>query len=201
MNEIPLFPLPLVLFPGGRLPLQVFETRYLDMVRDCLRDKTGFGIVMIKEGSQSLAHRDEQLPETSHCGTLCRIVDFDQLENGMLSIVVEGQRKFVIRDQFEQADRLMRATVEYLAEEDSVAVPEEREHLTGLLESLMEHEAIQRLGLHCDLAEARQVGARLTELLPCPNDLKQRLLEMKDPLVRLGELDKLVERIQNGGER
>lgn len=200
-NDIPLFPLPLVLFPGGRLPLQVFETRYLDMVRDCLKQGAGFGIVMITEGSQSLENLDEQLPEVSHCGTLCRIVDFDQLENGMLSIVVEGTKKFVIRDQYEQSDRLMRASVEYLAEEEAVAVPEEREHLSGLLESLMEHEAVQRLGLHCDLADSRQVGARLTELLPCPNHFKQRLLEMKDPLVRLVELDKLVERIQKGSER
>ena len=192
--------MPLVLFPGGKLPLQVFEARYLDMVKRCLREQSGFGIVMITDGDQNLAGPDEQLPEVSHCGTYCLIVDFDQSSNGMLSIVVEGESKFVIRDQYEQPDRLMMANVEFLAVEEEVAVPEEREHLSGLLESLMAHDAVQRLRLDCDLGKAVEVGARLTELLPCPNHFKQRMLEMKDPLVRLGELDKLVERIQKSSE-
>lgn len=200
MSDIPLFPLPLVLFPGGKLPIQVFEPRYLDMVTRCLKDGTGFGVVMITEGEQNLGGPDEQLPSVSHCGTFCRIIDFDQLDNGMLGIVAQGEQKFVIRDQYEQPDRLMMASVEFLAVEDEVPVPEEREHLTGLLESLMAHEAVQRLGVSCDLGRATEVGARLAELLPCPNHFKQRLLEMKDPLVRLSELDKLVERIQKSGQ-
>lgn len=201
MAHIPLFPLPLVVFPGGRLSLQVFETRYLDMVKLCLREGTGFGIVMITEGDQVLRNSDEQLPAVSHCGTYCTIVDFDQATSGQLSIMVEGQKKFAIRDEYEQANRLMMGDVEFLADEQDVAMPEEQEHLSGLLESLMSHEAVQRLGLHCDLGQAVQVGARLTELLPCPNHFKQRMLEMKDPLVRLVELDKLVERIQKAQAR
>ena len=200
MKDVPLFPLPRVLFPGGKLPLQIFEARYLDMVKKCLREQAGFGIVMITDGDQILASPDEQLPEISHCGTYCTIADFDQSSNGMLSIVIEGDRKFVIRDQYEQPDRLMMANVEFLAVEEEVAVPEEREHLSGLLESLMTDEAVQGLGLDCDLGKAVEVGARLTELLPCPNHFKQRMLEMKDPLVRLGELDKLVERMQKSRE-
>lgn len=201
MKEIPLFPLPLVLFPGGKLSLQVFETRYLDMVKRCLRDGSGFGVVMITEGSQVLAGPEEQLPEISYCGTYCEIVDFDQQANGLLSVIVEGRSKFAIRDHYELPDRLMMAQVEFIEAEQEVAMPEEREHLSGLLESLMSHEAVQQLGLSCDLGLAVQVSARLTELLPCPNHFKQRLLELKDPLVRLSELDKLVERIQKTSER
>ena len=200
MTEIPIFPVPLVLFPGGRLPLQIFETRYLDMVKRCSRSNEGFGIAMIVEGDQVLVSPDDQLPSISHCGTYVEIVDFDQLANGMLSLLVEGKKKFVIRDQYEQADRLMLANVEFLAMEDTVPVPHEQEHLSNLLQSLMDHEAVRKLGVECDLAQAREVGARLTELLPCPNQFKQRLLEMKDPLIRLGELDKLVERIQKTSE-
>ncbi len=196
MAEIPIFPLPLVLFPGGRLPLQIFETRYLDMVKRCMREGSGFGIVMITEGEQVLKNAEEQLPSISQCGTYSTIVDFDQLPNGMLSIMAEGQAKFVIRDQYEQADRLMLADVESLSVEYDAHVPEQHEHLSELLVSLMEHESVQRLGLQCDLDQAREVGARLTELLPCPNDFKQRLLEMKDPLVRLQELEKILERMQ-----
>ena len=200
MKEVPLFPLPLVLFPGGKLSLQIFEARYLDMVKKCLREQSGFGIVLITDGDRILASPNDQLPEISYCGTYCTIVDFDQSSNGMLSIVVEGDRKFVIRDQYEQPDRLMMSNVEFLAIEEEVAVPEEKQHLSGLLESLMAHEAVQRLGLDCDLGQAVEVGARLTELLPCPNHFKQKMLEMKDPLLRLGELDKLVERMQKPRE-
>ena len=196
MTEIPLFPMPLVIFPGGRLPLQIFETRYLDMVKYCLRSNSGFGIVMITEGSQILNNPDEQLPAIKRCGTYCTITDFDELANGMLGITVEGQKKFVIRDEWEQPDRLMMGNVEFLADEEDVEMPEAQEHLSGLLESLMSHEAVQRIGLSCDLNQAVEVGARLTELLPCPNDFKQRMLEVKDPLVRLEEIEKLVDQIQ-----
>lgn len=196
MSEIPLFPLPLVIFPGGRLPLQIFETRYLDMIKRCMRTETGFGIVMITEGDQILRNLDQQLPAVSQCGTYVKVVDFDELANGMLGVMVEGQKKFVIRDEYELPDRLMMGQVEFLAEEPSVEVPVQKEHLSGLLESLMSHEAVQRLGLDCDLGQAVEVGARLTELLPCPNDFKQRMLEMKDPLIRLAEIDKLVEQLQ-----
>jgi len=195
MAQIPLFPLPLVIFPGGRLPLQIFEPRYVDMVKQCLREGTGFGVVMITEGDQVLADPEQQLPSVSHCGTYCTIVDFDELPNGMLGIMAEGQKKFVIRDEYEQVDRLMVGDVEFLVDEEKTEMPEDQEHLSSLLESLMSHEAVQRLGLNCDMTQAVEVGARLTELLPCPNHFKQRLLEMKDPLVRLVELDKLVERI------
>ncbi len=196
MAHIPLFPLPLVVFPGGRLPLQIFETRYVDMVKRCLREGSGFGVIMITEGDQVLRDTEQQLPSVSRCGTYCSIVDFDELPNGMLGIMAEGVKKFVIRDEYEQVDRLMMGDVEFLPDETPADMPDEQEHLSSLLESLMSHEAVQRLGLGCDMTQAGEVGARLTELLPCPNEFKQRMLEVKDPLIRLGELDKMVDAIQ-----
>ena len=196
MAHIPLFPLPLVVFPGGRLPLQIFETRYVDMVKRCLREGSGFGVIMITEGDQVLRDTEQQLPSVSRCGTYCSIVDFDELPNGMLGIMAEGVKKFVIRDEYEQVDRLMMGDVEFLPDETTADMPDEQEHLSSLLESLMSHEAVQRLGLGCDMTQAGEVGARLTELLPCPNEFKQRMLEIKDPLIRLGELDKMVDAIQ-----
>lgn len=175
--------------------MQIFETRYLDMVSRCLKESTGFGVVMIVEGEQVLSDQGQQTPTISHCGTYCTIVDFDEAENGCLSIMVEGQSKFAIRDHYEQHDRLLMAQVEFLAVESQVAVPAGQAHLCDLLVSLMEHKAIRCLGLSCDTKKATEVGARLTEFLPCPNQFKQRLLEMKDPLVRLQELEKLIERL------
>ena len=117
MAEIPLFPLPLVLFPGGRLPLQIFETRYLDMIKRCMRDNAGFGIVMIEQGSEIL-DGDEIQPEISSQGTYSTVVDFDQHSNGMLGIMSEGQVKFVIREIYEKSDHLMMAEVDFLEQEE-----------------------------------------------------------------------------------
>jgi len=197
MAEIPLFPLPLVLFPGGKIPLQIFEPRYLDMVKRCMRENTGFGVVLIEEGEQVLQNPNQQLPSVSHYGTYATIVDFDQNPNGTLGIMVEGQVKFVIRDQYERPDRLMMAQVEFLELEEDALVPEHKQHLVNLLEMFVEHEAVQDLGLDINFEQAREVGSRLTELLPCPNHFKQRMLEMKNPVARLNELEKLIARMQN----
>ena len=197
MAEIPLFPLPLVLFPGGRLELQIFEIRYLDMVKDCMSGDSGFGIVMIENGEQVLRGNDQQLPMVSHYGTYVRIVDFDQRLNGMLSISVEGQVKFAIRDQYEATNRLMMADIEFLELEDKAHIPEQYEHLASLLNTLVQHEVTKNHGLEIDYSEACEVSSRLAEILPCPNRYKQRLLEMKDPVARLNEIGKLVERMQD----
>ena len=196
MTHIPLFPLPLVIFPGGKLPLRIFEVRYVDMVKHCLRDGIGFGVILITEGEEFLRDSEQQLPSVSRCGTYCTIADFDELPDGMLGILAEGVRKFVIRDEYEQSDRLMMADIEFLADEIDADMPEGKEHLSSLLESLMSHEEVQRLGLACDLSQALEVGSRLTELLPCSNGFKQRMLEIRDPLVRLSELDKMVHKMQ-----
>jgi Lon protease-like protein len=197
MAEIALFPLPSVLFPGGKLPLQIFEPRYLDMVKQCMKDDVGFGIVMIQEGTQILKSSDEQLPSVAFAGTYVSIIDFDQRDNGMLEIVVEGQVKFSIRDQYENSERLMMADVEFLKTEPKESVPDDKAHLGEILASLLEHEAVEALRLSVDLQDASEVGGRLTELLPIPRGLKQRLLEMRNPIARLEDLDKLILKMQN----
>ncbi|MDZ7684122.1 MAG: LON peptidase substrate-binding domain-containing protein [Gammaproteobacteria bacterium] len=197
MAEIPLFPLPVVLFPGGKLPIEVSEARYLDMIGRCMKENVGFGVVLIEEGDKVLNNPDEQLPTVSWCGTYATIVDFDQNDNGMLNVIVEGQIKFVVRDFYETSDRLMMARVEFIELEEEAEIPENQQHLVNLLEMFLEHEAVQSLNLDINYEQAREVGARLTELLPCPNHFKQRMLEMKNPLARLKELEKLIDRMQN----
>ena len=197
MAEIPLFPLPMVLFPGGKLPLQIFEPRYLDMVKNCMREEIGFGMILIEEGQQVLKNAEQQLPSIAHCGTYCSIVDFDQQRNGLLQITVEGQTKFAVRDQYENPDRLMLAQVEFLPEEEDIPVPDNKQHLVNLLETLTQHKSVQQLGLSINFETARDVGGRLAELLPCPNDFKQRMLEMKNPVIRLSELERQLLRMQD----
>lgn len=201
MAEIPLFPLQMVLFPGGKTNLQIFEPRYLDMVRECMRHEIGFGVVLIREGDQILHDIDQQLPAIAHCGTYCSIVDFDQHPNGNLEITIQGEVKFSIRDQYEAENRLMLAQVEFLPLEEEYAVPQNKQHLVNLLESLTRHEAIRSLYSDVDYEDARDVGARLAELLPCSNDFKQKMLELKSAEIRLSELEKLVLKMQSSPPR
>ena len=197
MKEIPLFPLPLVLFPGGRLHLQIFEVRYLDMIGRCLKSGEGFGVIMIEEGDQVLRDKEAQLPSVARSGTFCEIVDFDQTSSGTLGIVVEGRRKFVVCDQYENPDRLMMASVEFITEEEQSLIPDEDRHLAELLGNFVQHEAVKKLDLTINYEDARDVSWRLTELLPCSNPIKQKLFEMKNPLMRLKELEKLLLEMQS----
>ncbi|MDA0788305.1 MAG: LON peptidase substrate-binding domain-containing protein [Proteobacteria bacterium] len=199
MTEIALFPLPVVVLPGGRLPLRIFETRYLDMVRRCLGAGEGFGIVLIDEGEQTLANAEQQLPSINHQGTYSRIIDFDQYSDGTLAIVIEGEKKFAVRDQYERADRLMMAEVTFLAPEPDAELPEGQAHLAALLESLIAHQNVARLNYQLNLGSAREVGSRLAELLPCSSAMKQRMLEMKDPMVRLDAIERVIASLEQHG--
>ena len=93
-REIPLFPLRIVMFPRGRFDLQIFEKRYIDLIRDCLRTDSGFGICLLKTGEETFQENSEQ--KIYSAGTYSRIVDWDQLENGLLGITVEGAEKFFV---------------------------------------------------------------------------------------------------------
>ncbi|MAI43041.1 MAG: LON peptidase substrate-binding domain-containing protein [Candidatus Azotimanducaceae bacterium] len=193
MKEIPLFPLPLVLFPGGRLPLQIFEVRYLDMIKSCMRENSGFGVVMLEVGNEVY---NDSLATIVNQGTYTTIVDFDQFSNGMLGITAEGQSKFLIREKYEQIDHLLVARVEFFDREEELAFPVDKTHLVKLLKSLMKDERVAGLNYNVDFGSAGEVVARLVELLPLPIEEKQRLFEIKRPLERLKELDKVITTLQ-----
>lgn len=180
--------------------MQIMETRYLDMISKCMKEDSGFGLIMIEEGDEVLRNIDASLPSIAHSGTRCHIVDFDQNANGTLGILVEGIEKFVIRDQYETPDRLMMASIEFLDMEEQTALPEEDRHLADLLETFLKHPAVQNLNLNINFNDARDVGWRLTELLPCENLVKQKLFEMKSPANRLKELNRLLMHIQNSSQ-
>lgn len=169
----PVFPLPLVVFPGGRLPLQIFETRYLDMVRECMRANTNFIVTMSRpEGFADL-------------GCEMAIRDFDQLSNGLLGILAVGESKQQLFNPRQQEDGLWVADTATLPIEASVQVPEAHLGLVELLKSLQSHPAIRDLYNNIDYSDASEVGARLSELLPLETELKQTLFELEDPLKRL----------------
>jgi len=156
-TEIPLFPLRTVLFPGGNLPLRIFEQRYLSMIRECAINDSGFGVCLIKEGEEAIAP-----VKPVQIGTLARIIDWFTLEDGLLAVSTVGTLRFI-------TDGLFIGQVRWLPEPASCPVPESHSVLSGVLGRFMEKvgtEYPEYTPAH--LQDAVWVGYRLTELLPLP---------------------------------
>src|SRR6185369_5084266 len=125
--ELPLFPLNTVLFPGGPLPLRIFEPRYVDMVRKCMREGAPFGVLLIRAGQEV-----GEVSSAADVGTSARIVDFNQMPDGLLGIICTGEQKFRVEDRHVQADGLNVGTVTWLPPERPTPLPPQHAHL-GLL--------------------------------------------------------------------
>lgn len=190
MTRLPLFPLHAVLLPGGLLPLRIFETRYLDMICECLRNGHGFVVCLIRSGPEVGGPA-----EVHDTGTCVEVVDWRQEDDGLLGILVQGEARVRVATTHAQADGLLIGEVEPLPDTVPVSLPPEFGSLVLLLEGLLD-----ALGPPWDRVERRfddagWVGGRLTELLPLDLPLKQQILETDDPLVRLHRLrDAMAER-------
>ncbi len=180
---LPLFPLHTVLFPGGLLPLRIFESRYLDMISDCLRNDRGFGVCLISAGREVGA-----AAECFDVGTLARIQDWDSTPDGLLGIVARGEQRFRIRAREEQPDRLMLGQVEFLSAPAAQSIPVEFAPLARLLDHLLDDLDPPYSDMPRQLDDADWVSGRLTEFLPLDPLEKQNLLEEDDPLARLRTL-------------
>jgi len=198
---IPLFPLQSVLFPGGRLPLQIFEQRYLDLVSHCMKTDTGFGVCLISKGDEIMRAGTTQ--QVHRVGVYARIVDWDKLPNGLLGITAEGQRKFTVQECWPRDDKLLMAAVEWSAADylgqEPIPLDDERDDLVELLKDLMAHPLVEGLGLDIDLSDQRHLAWRLAELLPVPASEKQRLLELDDTRERLQEIEMLLATVMQHG--
>ena len=196
LREIPLFPLGVVLFEGGRLPLRIFEPRYLDMITERMRGNSPFGIVLIRSGVDARVSDDAPAPEIFEVGTEARVVDFNALDGGMLGIVVEGGCKFRIHKTWEQDDHLLCGLVETLPSEPQGTLREADQPLIDILKALLKHPMVEKLGLEVDFEDAGAVSRQLAELLPVEPEIKQSLLQLGSPKERLNELRRLVTRLR-----
>lgn len=185
--EVPLFPLNTVLFPGGILPLKVFEQRYLDMAAACMKDGNPFGICLIARGQETGTAAE---PET--VGTLARIEHWEMPQLGILMITVRGDRRFRVRSRRVVDGQLVRAQIELLAEPE-VPLPPTRQSLLPLLRRIANDLGPERMPEPHRFDDAAWVGYRLTEILPVQNLAKQKLLELEDPLARLDILEKYLD--------
>ena len=186
-SSIALFPLNIVLFPEGLLPLRIFETRYVDMVRRCMRGELRFGVVLIREGSEVGP------AETFDVGTMAKIIDFHQLSDGFLGLSCIGERRFRIVSRRRQSDGLNLADVGMLDMEDQIAIPKRHERLAELIESVLPQLGEVYKGVTMRSGDAAWVGHRLAEILPIPAAQKQFCLELADPIERLDFLSPLAQ--------
>lgn len=191
LMNVPLFPLNSLVLPKGRIPLQLFEPRYLDMLTRCMKEDRGFVVVLLRDGAET-----SKRAGFYDIGTYVRIVDFQQLENGLLGITVEGDCKVTVVRSWQQGDGLNVGDVECLLDEAENDVPECYHELPAVLRALFRHPVVQDLKMQVDYDDARHVGWRLTELLPLDKQEKQRLAELQDPLERLDRLQQLLEALE-----
>lgn len=190
-TTIPLFPLNTVLFPNGVLPLRIFEPRYLDMVSDCLKNDTGIGVVLIRDGSET-----GNAANTFDIGTLSRISYWHKRADGILGITLKGEQRFRVLSHTVHKNQLIIAEVELLPMLTETALLDGYEHMVLLLEKI-----ISRLGppyttMATNYESANWVSARLVELLPLALTDKQNLLSMDNIPERFEKLDKLLRKIE-----
>ncbi len=186
--RVPIFPLNTVLFPGGLLPLRVFEARYMDMTRDCLKRDQPFGVCLIHEGSEVGA---PAVPQGIGC--LAKILEWDMQQQGILNLKTRGSQRFRILERETSTQGLISADVELIPPEASVAVPEKFAPCARLLEMVVADQGKPVFAEPHAFDDAAWVGYRLTEILPVPLLAKQKLLELTDSLARLSILQRFLE--------
>ena len=191
LSSLPLFPLGAVLFPGGLLPLRIFEVRYLDMIARCHKAGAPFGVVSLTQGSEVL-QANGQAESFSDVGTLARITGLETPQPGLMLVRSEAAQRFRITQRQRLRHGLWIADVCRLDDDVPVAVPEDLQEtaraLGRLIESLKQRTAPDgRLPLipPYRLDDCGWVANRWCELLPLPLKLKQQLMELENPLIRL----------------
>lgn len=185
-REVPLFLLNTVLFPGGLLPLRVFEQRYLEMAKACLRDSLPFGVCRIREGAEvgATATHDD-------VGCLARIREWDMQQFGLLQVVAQGAERFRVHGRRVQTDGLALATIELLPEETDAPLPAGFAAGRELLERIAAEHGERLFAKPYRFDSSAWVSARLAEVLPLAGPLKQQLLELDGPQ-RLEALQRLI---------
>ena len=183
--NIALFPLNTVLFPGGILPLRLFEQRYLDMAAACMKANKPFGICLIDQGNET-----GKAASPHQVGTLAEITNWEMEQLGILQITARGLKRFRILEQESGANQSLSAKIEVIPNNGPLPLPTERQRLLPLLQRIIKDVGSERIAEPHLMDEAEWVSYRITEVLPIQNLAKQKLLELEDPIARLEILEK-----------
>ena len=189
--SLPLFPLHTVLFPGGLLPLKVFEQRYVDMTKACMMNNRPFGVCLIVQGDE-VATPSAAQPEIAAVGTLARITDWDVPQVGILHLATIGESRFQVRKQSAQANGLLVGEVTPIEREATQPLGDAFKPLAQFLELVASRVGPRNFPAERKFDDASWVGYRLAELLPLPLNIKQSMLEINDAQVRLQVLQKFL---------
>ncbi len=189
--QVPLFPLNTVLFPGGPLPLRIFEPRYLDMISECVRDDSPFGVLLIRDGG-------ETGPATTHgIGTLARITDWYQGSDGLLGVTAIGEQRFRLLSSERRPSGLNIGEIEVLPDEPAMPLPDEYRAMSDILDGVLNDLGRLYESLERRLDDATWVTSRLVEILPLDLEQKQKCLEESDPVDRLRIVQELLDSVRD----
>ncbi len=194
-STVPLFPLRTVLFPGGPLPLRVFEPRYLDMVSDCMKKDAPFGVLLLADGPEV---GREPTVRTAAIGTLAKITDWYQGTDGLLGITATGTERFRLVSAERQPDGLNIGRIEICLPEPAQPVPGEFAGWAQLLEIVLDDLGKLYAGIERQYDDASWLGYRFAEILPLEMEDRQRCLEMTDPVERLRFLRPMLRQVREG---
>ena len=193
-EELPIFPLRTILFPDSKLPLRIFEPRYIDMVSRSMREDSEFGIILCREST------DPKMFETYDTGTLAKIIDWDQGGDGLLGITTIGTQKFQLKELNKQEDGLNIGTIERLEKEGDYKPLKEFTHLVELLQAILDD-----VNIYGDdeknFDSASWISYRFAEILPLRIEDKQKCLEIDDPIIRLNFLEPLIKMIRESSQQ
>ncbi len=184
---IPLFPLRSVLFPGGRLPLRIFEQRYMEMAKVCLKESTSFGLCLIARGEE-VARAGQKPAEPHAVGTLAHIADWDMPQLGVLNIIAQGGDRFRLLRHWVEDSGLLRGEIELITAPAVLPIPGAYARLVPLLRAIVDEMATAAPNAPATphrFFDAGWLGMRYAEVLPIPLVAKQKLLEVDDSIDRL----------------
>ena len=193
-EDLPIFPLRTILFPDSKLPLRIFEPRYIDMVSRCMREDSEFGIILSREST------DPKMFETYDTGTLAKIIDWDQGEDGLLGITTMGTQKFRLKGLNKQEDGLNIGAIERIEKEGDYNPTKEFRHLVELLQAILDDINIYRDD-EKNFDSAAWISYRFAEILPLRIEDKQKCLEIDDPIIRLNFLEPLIKMIRESSQQ
>jgi hypothetical protein len=191
--HVPLFPLNTVMFPGGVLPLRIFEPRYLDMVCNCMRNDTEIGVVLIRDGKEV-----GKAAATHDVGTLCNISYWNKRHDGLLGITLRGVRRFRIADIDVQPNQLIMANVQVLPPPPPIDFQQKYQAMSNLLRKIISQLEPPYTTMPTHYDDLEWISARLVELLPMPFDYKQEMLEYDDVFWRIEQLYSLMQQSEVG---
>lgn len=189
--DVPLFPLNTVLFPEGPLPLRIFESRYIDMISHCMKNDVPFGVLLIREGQ-------EAGPSTTHnVGTLAKIMDWYQGSDGLLGVTAVGGQRFRLLSSTQQRDGLHVGSIELIAPEPAMPLPDGYRSLPKILENVLDDLGRLYESLERRFDDGVWLTYRFIEILPIDLEQKQQCLESSDTLARLRIVDELLHSAQS----